>query len=392
MSAFRSNWEPLILGFAVAILAVFGVGLMILWGSPTPVTKDQVITVATGDWPPYIMKDADGQADRGPAHGPLAAFVTEMFRLSGYKIKLKFYKWEEALDKVESGDALAAFPYAYEANIPYPKNPNPEKKKRADRFWFTDSIFPFAHVLYYKRGNVRPAELARWVESDNPEKRYRLGRIEGYALWPKIIENVKEISTPFTNIERAFEALDQGKIDLLPESPHVGAMFLRTRGPALHLNAKDFGHYWSPEGVMAGSTLPLHVLTPRNRKGLQLRNQLNASIATLARRGKLAELRSSFFEWANPRWKERTRGKIRALTVAREFCRAPSVCSRFALAPGTAAVVLIWPPLLEKPVPSGALSGDAGNQEYLVKIKSGPFVDRLMYVPIDALELTSQGE
>lgn len=390
MSAFRSAVEPIILGFAIAILAVFGVGALILWGSPTPVTKNQEIIVATGNWPPYIERNNAGSKTDGQVeHGPLAAFVTEMFRLAGYKIKLQFYGWEKALNEVEAGKALAAFPYAHEADIP--NNLKAEKRKRTDRFWFTDSIFPFAHVLYYKRGNVSAAKLARWVESDNPKKRYRLGRIKGYALWPRIVGSVKEIKS-FDDIEDAFEALDKGEIDLLPESPHVGAMFLRTRGPKQNLDAKKFGYYWSPEGVMAGSTLTLHVLTPRNRKGLQLRNQLNAAIATLAKQGRLAELRSSFFEWANPRWKERTRGKIRVMTVAREFCQDDKVCRRFVLAPGTSAVVLIWPPLLTEPITSDSPPPDAENQEYLVKIKSGPDVNRLMYVPIKAFELTSQGE
>ena len=392
MSAYRSNVRPIILGI-VLILAVFGVGLLIVGISPTPVTTSNESIVATGDWPPYIVENAGSQAD-GREHGPLAAFVTEMFRLAGYKINLKFYKWEDALDAVESGEAIAAFPYAPEADIPSPNRQkenenNGEKKKRTDRFWFTESFFPFPHVLYYKRDRIRVADLARWVETANPKKRYRLGRVEGYALWPKIVHSVKEISGPYADIKKAFEALNDGKIDLLPESPHVGSMLLRARAPGLRSQVNEFGRYWSPEGVMAGSTLTLHVLTARTRTGLQLRNQLNAAIVTLVRQGRLAELKSTFFEEDDPQ-RKRTPGKVRVMTVAKELCESSPDCSRYVLAQGTSAVVLIWPPLLKEPSTSDSLPSDAGNRECLVKIKDGPHVNRLMYVPISALELNPQ--
>ena len=384
MSSYRSNIMPMFFGI-VLILSVFGVGLFILGIWSTPVTKPQDIIVATDDWPPYIVQNSGSEGD-GQEHGPLAALVTEMFRLAGYRIKeLRFRDWEAALDEVEAGgdDApLAAFPYAYEADIPGSNKEEKGKGKRTDRFWFTESFFPFAHVLYYKRSKIRAADLARWVESSNPKKKYRLGRVKGYALWPKIIHSVQEISEPYDNIKEAFQALKDEKIDLLPESPHVGSRILRTDG----FSENEFGRYWSPDGVMAGSTLTLHVLTARTRTGLQLRNQLNAAIATLAKRGRLAELKSNFFEADDPR-RKRTPGKIRTITVARELCDHKEDCKRFVLAQGTSAVVLIWPPLLKAPVTSGSLPGDAGSQECLVKITDGAHANRLMYVPISALEL-----
>ncbi len=401
MSTRRSNVRPMLLGF-ILILAVFGVGLLILVISETPVTKPQEIVVATGSWPPYIVKNSDSQAD-AREHGPLAAFATEMFRLAGYKIKkLEFDNWEDALDRVASADdeVVAAFPYAYEADIPdlnrkegSAKQESETKKsregtgKRTDRFWFTESFFPFAHVLYFNRKKTRVADLARWVESPNPKKSYRLGRVSGYALWPKIVHSVQSISKPYPDIESAFQALRDDKIDLLPESPHVGSMILQAMDPG----GKEFGRYWSPEGVMAGSALTLHVLTARNRTGLQLRNQLNAAIATLARQGRLAALRSNFFDKDDPR-RKRTPGRIRLMTVAKESCEGEKPCNRFVLARGTSAVVLIWPRFLEESSSTEAPPDDAGSEEYLVKIKSGPHANRLVYVPVSALELNAQGE
>ena len=407
MSTHRSNVRPMLLGF-ILILAVVGVGLLILVISETPVTKPQEIVVATGSWPPYIVKNSDSQAD-AREHGPLAAFATEMFRLAGYKIKkIKFCDWEAALDEVESGGdgaTVAAFPYAYEADIPGSKTETKagetrergkgecrrsdgEKGKRTDRFWFTESFFPFAHVLYFNRNKIEVADLVRWAESPNPEKTYRLGRVSGYALWPKIVHSVKSISEPYDSIEKAFQALRDDKIDLLPESPHVGSMILQAMDP----EGKEFGRYWSPEGVMAGSALTLHVLTARNRTGLQLRNQLNAAIATLARQGRLAALRSNFFDKDDPR-RKRTPGRIRLMTVAREHCgRDEEPCRRFVLAQGTSAVVLIWPRFLQESSSTESLPDDAGSQEFLVKIKSGPHANELVYVPVSALELNAQGE
>lgn len=397
MSTRRSNVRPMLLGF-ILILAVFGVGLLILVISETPVTKPQEIVVATGSWPPYIVENPDSQAG-AREHGPLAAFATEMFRLAGYKIKkLEFDNWENALDRVASADdeVVAAFPYAYEADIPdvnrkegsAAKKAELAKGNRSDRFWFTESFFPFAHVLYFNRKKIEVADLVRWAESPDPEKRYRLGRVSGYALWPKIVHSVQSISEPYPDIESAFQALRDEKIELLPESPHVGSMILQAMHPE---ERKKFGRYWSPEGVMAGSALTLHVLTARNRTGLQLRNQLNAAIATLARQGRLAALKSEFFDEDDPE-RKRTPARIRGMTVVRESCEGEKPCKRFVLAQGTSAVVLIWPRFLEESSSAEAPPDDAGKQEYLVKIKSGPHANRLVYVPVSALELNAQGE
>jgi ABC-type amino acid transport substrate-binding protein len=374
MSLNRTSVDPFVLGCVVAILAVFGIGLLILWGGATHVTKPQHIAVATGNWPPYIVENADAQGDDPAQHGPLAALVAEMFRLAGYKIELKFYTWDDALQAVENGDALAAFSYAREADFLDPK-----KLRRTDRFWFTSPFFHFDHALFYKRDNLRTTELLSWAESENSARRYRLGRIEGYTLWPRVINSVAELSS-YPDIESAFSALDAGEIDLLPEDPHVGAAFLRARG----LDGK-FGRYWSPDGVMTGAALAQHVLVARTRKGLQLRNQLNAAIATLQAQGKLADFKSRFKK-RDPQWKVRTPAKTLGLTTGRELC-GEEVCRRYLLAPGTSAVVLLWPASLLRPVTSDAAVAAAGSEVYLVKITSGPHVNRLIYVPLNALEL-----
>jgi ABC-type amino acid transport substrate-binding protein len=374
MSLNRTSIDPFILGFVLAILAVFGIGLLILWGGTTHVTKPQHIAVATGNWPPYIVESVDADADDPVQHGPLTALVAEMFRLAGYKIELKFYTWDDALEAVEAGDALAAFTYAREADFLDPK-----KKRRTDRFWFTAPFFHFDHALFYKRDNLGTTELAPWAESETPQKRFRLGRIEGYTLWPRILDSVTEVVT-YPDIEAAFQALDAGEIDLLPEDPHVGAAFLR----AHELEGK-FGRYWSPDGVMTGASLAQHILLARTRKGLQLRNQLDAAIATLDKQGKLADFKARFKK-RDPQWKERTPARTVALTTGQELC-AQDVCDRFLLAPGTSAVVLVWPSSLLRPVTSDTAIAAAGSEAYLVKITSGPHANRLMYVPMNALEL-----
>ncbi|NDV24401.1 hypothetical protein [Desulfovibrio sp. JC022] len=94
------NLKPVFNGWAVLVL-----GMLLFVCAVRPVSAEQVVTIATGEWPPYTGRNL-------PANGLCAEIVTEAFRVEGVKCRYKFYPWKRVLYMIKSGMAICSVPWS----------------------------------------------------------------------------------------------------------------------------------------------------------------------------------------------------------------------------------------------------------------------------------------
>ena len=88
------------LGIGLAVLGVLAIGF-----STSVMAAEQVVRIATLDWPPYTGKDL-------PKGGATTDVVRAAFEKVGYQIEVEYRPWKRAIDMAAKGtdDVIAYFP------------------------------------------------------------------------------------------------------------------------------------------------------------------------------------------------------------------------------------------------------------------------------------------
>ena len=97
--------------------------------------KEQTITVAAGEWPPFISENLK-------YHGVAARIISESFALQGIKVQYGWFPWKRSYDNVSNGSWDASAIWAMTA-------------QRSEDVLFSDPIIKNKTVLFFRKSSVR---------------------------------------------------------------------------------------------------------------------------------------------------------------------------------------------------------------------------------------------
>lgn len=220
-------------------------------------TQPKPILLVTGEIPPYVSEEMDGQG-----------FITEIVALAmnhaGIEFELEFYPWKRCVNMVETGQAWAAFPYAY-------------NEERSRTFLFSETVgLSVMKFFYYKAPPV-----SEYVNLEDL-KDYRMGGVLGY-YYESLFSNAG-IPVDFTATEvQSINKLKAGRIDLLPLNEIVGWQLIREHFPR---EVENFGTLELP---LQRIELKLMVLkwSPSSQRLLQ---QFNSSLQAVQKTPAFSEI------------------------------------------------------------------------------------------------------
>tara|TARA_Y100001954_G_scaffold89344_1_gene97879 strand:- start:706 stop:1575 length:870 start_codon:yes stop_codon:yes gene_type:complete len=199
-------------------------GLFILFGllSSLNLYSKSSVTLAAGDWPPFLKK-------KGLAHlGVGAHIVKKALKSQGIQVKFKFYPWSRGMTEAKKAKKV-------DGAILWLKNPDREKI-----FYYSDKVMAETNVFFHLKGSSFKCSsdnnlLAYKCMEEIAKKNLRVGGIYKFSYSnhfdkavgksgdkddssKAIIKNFKRKRNSIIN----FEMLIKGKIDLYPQEINVG--------------------------------------------------------------------------------------------------------------------------------------------------------------------------
>ena len=210
------------------------------------------IDAYTSAWPPYVQAHAD-------APGPITDIVRTVFDDMGYEVRVRRFSFAYVYDKVERGQARAAFPFF-------------ETEDRIGEVLFSDPLFEVTSRIYYsKRAHPdRPPRLTGDEVFGNVS-RYRFGgEIDSVLAEAEAEERVISFDTE----AEALAALIDNRIGLLPMTDRVAREVLEREFAAQRALIAPMEGFDPPQ--------PLKVVFPLGEEAL--RDAFNASLARLRER------------------------------------------------------------------------------------------------------------
>ena len=221
------------------------------------------ITIANGDWPPYMGKTL-------PAGGPVSKLTEEAFAAEGIRVVYQYMPWRRGLEETRRGRFDGALGWAH----------TPDRD--AD-FLFTDAVMTTHIVLFHPK-----AKPIAWQNLQDLAP-YRLGGVAGFTYGEEFDRLVSagtlklELSTADDiNLRKiAVRHLDASPIDR-----EVGLYYLATSLQAfadrVAYNPKEIGE------------APHYLLIPKGSpQRAELVERFNRGLAKLRASGQLAGLESS---------------------------------------------------------------------------------------------------
>lgn len=233
--------------------AIFGILLVLLLKFPVlpqPSRPPRPVNIATSEWAPYVTETA-------PNDGPMAEILRLVLNRQGLEPNIQYSTWDAALQNVESGQALAAFPMVL-------------GEEREDGFTHTEPIYSFTYRLFYD-GTRPPLTLS------NPEtlKSLTVGTIDGYYYWREVDELIEHnITYPTTH--EAFIALAEGTVDIVIEGEDVGIAELLS--PSFPYDASRF-QIVEEEHPWTTSERGLHLFLQQGEQTESFIEQFNSHLA-----------------------------------------------------------------------------------------------------------------
>lgn len=336
----------------LALIAGLGVAFLVRFVSLSPQVPARPVVLASGDWAPFVGPDLR-------QGGPVAVIVTDVLRRQGYEPQVSYTSWPVALDRAAHSDVLAAFPFIA------------DEERRGD-FLVSDPILSFEYVLFYSTD--------RWpepppVEGPDDLEELRIGRIDGYAVWPELDAAVTDFVV-FDTSEDAFAALDAGEIDLVPEARLSGEAVASSVG--LPVDRGSFAVLEAAGASLLATTENLYLLAPRTDEGQRFVDSFNKALAQTRR---TALYRSAVTELEQGGQDEVELVPAADQSLVQLWSDADG--GEFSLAPrGARGVVLDWPDGFESVVDTPTEVPRAR-----VKMLNGPSAGRIVWVEPGALRL-----
>jgi polar amino acid transport system substrate-binding protein len=175
------------------------------------VSADEVITLGSDPWPPYITGNLGSDADGGTA---VEVFNKIFERVDGVSVSLPLLPWNRALKGVREGtlDGIQLLR---------------KTSERETYMLFSDSIFISRELIWYS--DKRFPKGFDWATKDDL-KPYVVGVVSGYSYseeFDKILENNLLTVTKVSNADKIFSMLEAGHIDIGLASESVGLSLAR---------------------------------------------------------------------------------------------------------------------------------------------------------------------
>ena len=232
--------------------------------SPSSQAQD-VITISSGEWPPYISQQL-------PHYGVTSQIVSEAFEQVGVTVKYEFLPWSRALEAARAGELDASLGWAI-------------TEERKQDFWFSEQpISTETTVLFYHKDSP-----LKWGEvwRENLLKPYRVGGTLGYEYGEKFDNKEKEghfLIRRYNEDKLGFRFLLKKQIDFFPIDLTVARHILKQHFP---LQQNQFGYIEEPLYV-AELYLLISKKTPQS---IRFKQRFDEGMKRLQASGRLAELK-----------------------------------------------------------------------------------------------------
>ncbi|WP_179256111.1 substrate-binding periplasmic protein [Enemella evansiae] len=333
----------------VAAVCVVAAGLLVSVFAPEPVRPSKPVIVTSGEWAPYV---GEGMSQGGPT----AQIVTEVLERHGYDPTVRYTSWSLATKQSQEQGVFGTFPFT-------------AGKDRLRDFVASDPLMEFEYVLFTRRDNER----AKQIKVPEDLRGLKIGVVPGYDYWASLMQAPAGKVTFDSSLE-AFEALNRGDVDLVPESLESGAAVLtdpRFSGDAAAFESLD------PSGnPLLGSKETLHFLIKRSVQGEEIMAGFNRELAAY----KLTEnYRRAVAPITSPNQEAAElvgAGPVELFTVQDQQV----VLS----APGAKVHVRRWPTSYATPGPAPR------TERAEVKVIDGPLAGRILEVDPAALRLIKE--
>ncbi|WP_344454503.1 transporter substrate-binding domain-containing protein [Actinocorallia aurantiaca] len=344
------NWGP-----ALALSAVFLVSTAIVVSDlrASPVSPVRPILVSSGSWAPYVGPEL-------PKGGPMTELITEILKRAGYAPQVSYASWTLAREQVISGAAQGVYPLV-------------KSTSRLDQFLSSDPLIEFEYVLFYDRSRGEPR-----VSSAAELSRLRVGGISGYDYWPELESTVRGL-VEFNTAEEGFQALADGKIDLLAEGLLSGQATVAD--PSFPRDANDFDHL-RDGGKLVHSVEGLHFMMPKTPEAAAVMRKFNEVLTAMRKGQEYKAIVAALQPDAAQEVALEPVGGAGLAELLDETGRTVLYAPR-----GTRAKVLAWPKEFTE-------KADPAPERILVEVKiiNGPASGRALYVDARALLLEVPGQ
>jgi polar amino acid transport system substrate-binding protein len=338
------RWRSLLAAVLVSALAATGILAIFFAFRGDTAPQVRPVVVLSGDWAPYTGSElADG--------GPVARMMTDVLEAAGFEAQLHFTTWDAVDQRVSSGSAFGGFPLVF-------------SEARNATLLYSDSLMSFDYVLFARAGEPQPSSADELVG-------LRVGGIEGYDYWPELNTAANEIIR-FPTTEDGLRALASGEISLLAEGVVPGRAALAS--PDFDVDAAALVPLAS-DAPWARSTQGLHFVMPRRAESEKAMKVINEAIAEVKKSDDYAALLSSFETSTTDEVSLGTPGSMVQLLGV------DGSVTGFSPA-GVQGSVLAWPVGLD-----GADAETSAAALVQLKLQSGPFAGRIVWVPLRDVEV-----
>jgi len=155
------------------------------------------ITLANGEWAPYLSKDLKH-------YGYMSHIVSEAFAKEGIEVEYVFLPWKRGFEEAKEGKFQGSLIWGY-------------NDERAKDFIYSDTVAELGTSLFYNKN--KPIE---WSEATDLKK-YKMGGVIGYAYGIEELEKqgilkIDRIGKDVGN----YKKLAAGRLDIVLEDTEVG--------------------------------------------------------------------------------------------------------------------------------------------------------------------------
>ena len=338
------RWRSWLTGALVAVVAATGVLAIFFAFRSDTAPQVRPVVVLSGEWAPYTGSDlVDG--------GPVAQLMTGVLESAGYEAQLHFTTWDAVDQRVASGSAFGGFPLV-------------RSEARERDLLHSDALMSFDYVLFARAGEPQPASADELAG-------LRVGGIDGYDYWSELEDAADEILR-FPTTAAGLRALAAGDIDLLAEGLVPGNAVLAS--PDFEVDATDLIPLDADE-AWARSTQGMHFVMPRRNESEKVMELINQAIADVKGTNDYAALLASFD--ASPT-DQIALGQVGTVV---ELRGADGSVIGYTPA-GVRGTVIGWPDGID-----GAIADSAAAALVQLKLDSGPFAGRIVWVAMKDVEV-----
>jgi polar amino acid transport system substrate-binding protein len=230
---------------SIKILWLILIGVLGFVPFSTAKTK---ITIAIGEWPPYVSEELKHE-------GVAVHMVKEAFALAGVEAQCRFYPWMRVHEYVKTGEADASILWVW-------------TEERAQHFYFSDIVIEGTAVFFHLKSD--PFD---WTTFKDLENRAIGGLVSASYPW---FEQAKEQGLQLhmkkvIDEKQNFEKLFKKRIDLISLDRLVGYTILRK--------------YFDPQAVQLVTEHPRPIETWQYRLIFSKQNKQSPHLVELFNKG-----------------------------------------------------------------------------------------------------------